>query len=122
MYGDQPINFTLISGTAIPRYHVVVATGTNYAAMATSKVGVLVGIAQNEPAANEHVTVCPTGRSRAIAGGAVSLGARVTTSTSGRVVAAASGDVILGYALEAAGADGDNIQVMVGALNDKMIA
>lgn len=119
MFGDQPLNFTLTAAVAVSRYHVVQASGAGYGGLATAKTQALVGIAQNEPAAGEAVTICPLGRSRAIAGGSVSLYARITSNTSGRVAACGSGDTAIGYALTNAGADGDNIEVMLVCGLDK---
>lgn len=121
MFGFQPINFTLVAAGAIPIYHVVQASGANYGGLATAATQALVGIAQQAPAAaGEFVSVCGLGDSRAYAGGTISLGARVTSSSSGRVIAAASGDVFIGYAAEA-GAAGDLIKVRVVANMDKMV-
>lgn len=123
MFGDQPLNFTMTAAGAIPRYAVVQGSGTATVGLATADTQNLLGIAQSEAAAaGEFVSICPLGRSRAVAGAAVSAYARITSNGSGRVVAAASGDVIIGYALEAAGADGDSIQVMLNAAMDKVVS
>lgn len=49
----------------------------------------------------------------AMAGAAVEAGKPLTTNASGKLVAAASGNFIIGYALNAAKADGDIISVQV---------
>ncbi len=122
MFGPQPINFTLQSAVAIPRYHIVVATGTNYCNLATATTGVNVGVSQNETNANEFVTIAPFGRSRIYCGSAVSLGNRITANLSGRAIAAGSGDTYIGIALEA-GVAGDYITCLLGtSIGDKVIA
>ena len=127
MFGNQDDNFTLVAAGAIPRYHVVQGSGTSgvsgVGGLATAKTQKLVGIALNETQnANEAVAVCPRGRCRAVAGGAITAYAQVTSTTSGRLAACGSGDTILGYALEAAAADGDIIQVFLSAAMDKTSA
>ena len=49
----------------------------------------------------------------AVAGAAVEAGKPLTTDANGKLVAAASGNFIIGYALDAAKADGDIISVQV---------
>lgn len=49
----------------------------------------------------------------AMAGGAVAAGASVAIGADGKLVAAASGNFVLGYAITAAKADGDIIQVQI---------
>lgn len=114
MYGDQPIVHTVVARATIPaRYVCVQGSGTDGGAMATAVTQNLLGIAQNEPLAGEHLSVCMLGMSRAVAGAAVAAWAEVTTNASGRLVTAASGDCVIGTALEAAAADGDLFKVLV---------
>ena len=121
-FGDQPINFTLVAAVATPRNHIVQVSGANFGGLATSKTQALVGIAMNEPAnAGEHLSVCPLGRAEVYCNSAVTLGARITSGASGRAIPAGSGDVIIGYALEAA-SPGDLFTALINASNDKMIA
>lgn len=49
----------------------------------------------------------------AMAGGEVKAGASVAIGANGKLVAAASGNFVLGYAITAAKADGDIIQVQI---------
>ena len=121
-YGYQPVNFTLVAANAIAQYHIVQASGTGYGGMATTDTQVLVGVAQQAVIADDSISVCPLGLSKVVAGASISLGARITSNASARAVAATSGDVILGYAREAATADGDVITAFIAAFNDKMIA
>lgn len=122
-YGFQPVNFTRVAITAVPQYHIAQASGGAInCGLATADTQVLLGVVQNVPLAGEHATICPLGRSKAIAGAAVTLGARITSNASGRAVAAGSGDAIIGYAIEAAAADGDVFEAFIAAIGDKMIA
>lgn len=120
-YGFQPINFTLVSVGAQKQYHIAQGSG-NYCSMASADTLALVGIVLNEPLNGEHASICPLGMCKVIAGASISAGARITSNGSGRAVAATSGDVIIGYAKDAAGADGDVISALISAFNDKMIA
>jgi hypothetical protein len=115
MFNHQPVNITLLAAATLPQQYLVVqGSSANYGGLATAVTQSLVGIAQNVPQAGEHLTVCPFGQSRAVAGAAVTAYAELTSNGSGRVIAAVSGDsCVIGYALEAAGADGDLIRVWV---------
>ena len=122
-YGYQPINFTLVAVTPIAQYHIVQSSGAaGNGGLATADTQVLMGVVQNPVLVEDHITVCPLGHSKLVAGAAISLGARLTSNASGRAVAAGSGDTVIGYAHEAAAADGDIIRAFIGANNDKMIA
>lgn len=60
-----------------------------------------------------QASIRSAGHSRAVASAAVAAGAPVQASGDGRVVAAASGDFVLGFALTAAAAANDQIEIMV---------
>lgn len=129
MFGDQPITFTLVANAAVTeRGTVVVQSGTSGRSMrgatATSAASgfMLVGVALNEPAAGEALSVAGFGLVRCVAGGAVAQGVRVTTNSVGRLTAAVSGDHFVGYAREAANANGDTFECFIAALGDRMQA
>lgn len=115
MFGDQTHNFTVVAAATLPQQYVaVIGSSANYGGLATAVTQNIIGIAQNVPQIGEFMTVCPFGQSRAIAGAAVTAYAELTTNGSGRVIAAVSGDsCVIGYALEAAGADGDLFKIWV---------
>jgi len=122
MFGDQPINYTLTAATAVSRYHIVQVSGAQYGGLATAVTQALVGVTQSEAAAaGDPLTICPLGRSKVVAGAAVTIGARVTTDASGRAIACTSGSVYVGVAIDAAAAAGDVFEVLVNATNDRML-
>lgn len=116
MYGDQPLNFTLIAAVATPQYRLVLGSGENYGGPAVSAAQMNVGVAQNSAAAGEHISVCPLGESRVYVNSAVTAYARITATASGGIapLAVASGDnqICNGFAMEA-GSPGDIIRVFV---------
>jgi hypothetical protein len=114
MYGDQPLNFTLIAGVATPQYRVVQASGQDYGGLATATTQVLLGIAQNSAAAGEHISVCALGESRCYVNSAITAYDYLTATASGGVATAVSGDNIIGRAMET-GAIGDIVRVFVNA-------
>lgn len=73
----------------------------------------LVGILLNKPQSGEAGSVAYLGTGRVVAGAAVSAGAHITNNSSGRAVAVASGGMACGRVLEAAGADGDVVDVVL---------
>lgn len=70
---------------------------------------------QNKPKpTGEQAALAIAGVSKVIAGGAIAQGAKVApTAANGKAQSAASGDRWFGIALEAAGADGDIITVLL---------
>ena len=61
-----------------------------------------IGVLINDPAADEAATVVVSGKVMVTSGGTIAAGAQIQTDASGDALTAASGDVVLGYALEAA--------------------
>lgn len=96
------------------RYHIMRLSGrlqTNQASDATGSS--VFGVLQNAPKQGEAATLAYRGMSKVVAGGAISVNAIVTTNGSGRAAAVASGQMAVGRALEASGADGDQISVLL---------
>lgn len=71
------------------------------------------GVLQNNPNSGEAATVAYLGASKVKAGAAITQFDNLTTNGSGKAVAAGSGDVVVGVALEAAGAEDDVISAML---------
>lgn len=61
-----------------------------------------IGVLLNDPASGEAATVAVSGKVMVTSGGTIAAGAQIQTDASGDALTAASGDVVLGYALEAA--------------------
>jgi hypothetical protein len=72
------------------------------------------GILQDAPDALGKVALVRiTGASKSVCGAAVAQGAEVMANAAGKFITATSGNNILGRALEAAGADGDIVAVLI---------
>jgi hypothetical protein len=87
------------------------ALTTNLASDATNS-GVL-GVLQNKPSTNEAATIAYQGLSKMRAGGAITAGVLITYNSSGKAAAVASGQMAIGRAIEAAGADEEVITVLL---------
>ena len=82
------------------------------ASLATARANI--GILQNDPKSGQRASVSTDGISIIVAGAAITVNDLVTTNSSGRAITKpASGTyVVMGRALEAAGADGDLISMV----------
>lgn len=65
-----------------------------------------IGVIQNNPPSGQATTVRIFGVTRAVYGGTVAAGARVTSNAAGRIVAATTGQQVIGIAL-VSGVTGD---------------
>ena len=97
----------------------VVATGTitqNQAMTAggavASAAGNAVGFANTGGATGARIPVTALGTALAVAGAAIALGAAVEVGSAGKVITRSAG-VTVGRAMSAAGADGDQIEILV---------
>ena len=89
------------------------ANRANRVSIAPTSISVL-GVMQNDPGIDEAMVIAYAGRSKVVAGGAITVNAIITPqSGTGRAVAVTSGDMAAGRALEAAGADGDVISALL---------
>ncbi len=91
------------------------SSGVARAALVAAATDDAVGVLQNAPdAAGREATIAFGGVSKVMAGAAITAGASLTADASGRVVATSQAtDVIVGKALESAGAAGDIIPVLL---------
>lgn len=71
------------------------------------------GILQDKPGSGESCSVQVDGISKAVAGAAIAKGDAVACDAAGKLKVAATGEYILGRALQAAGADGEVIAVLM---------
>lgn len=87
----------------------VTSTGVDLAGAATNA---LCGVIQNTPKSGEQADIRFLGTSKVVASGSISAGAWVTADSSGKATATTTDkDFVIGQALEAAGADGDIIEI-----------
>lgn len=68
---------------------------------------VCVGVTQSGAAVGAQAEVCIFGETKAIASGAITKGARLAPDAGGKVKVAAPGDLVIGVARSAAGANND---------------
>jgi len=61
-----------------------------------------VGVLLNDPASGNAATVVMSGKTLVKSGGTIAAGASVATNAAGLAVTAASGNIVMGYATEAA--------------------
>lgn len=99
------------------QYHIMRYTAANEVniashAAATALLGP-VGVLQTNPNSGQSGALAVSGEVKVIAGGSVSVNVLITNNSSGRATAAVSGDLVIGRALEAAGADGDHIRCLI---------
>lgn len=105
---------SLTADNAIGQYRVVKVTSTGVD-VATANGDAIVGVSQNGPAATEQCTFRFIGTTKCVASGAISAGNTVTATTGGKITADSTDTHgIVGRALEAAAADGDIIEVLLG--------
>lgn len=97
------------SDQQLSQYLVVDALGVAETTAGAGGIGIL----QNRPNTGETAKVGIVGVSKAIAGAAVTAGAQVTNDTNGKIVAAATGDIAIGWALQAAGAEDELLSVLI---------
>jgi hypothetical protein len=97
------------------QHHLVRLSGANLCNQASEAVNAgLIGVLQNKPKSGEFATVAYQGQSKVVAGAAITAGARITTNGSGRAVAtSALSQMVIGQALEAAGANGEVISALI---------
>jgi len=92
--------------------HFIVKTSSGTAALAGAG-DVAMGVLQNDPVSGEAASIMVAGVSRLVAGAVIAEGAQVAADANGKGRTATTGDIVLGIALEAAGADGDIIPLLL---------
>lgn len=114
-YSESPINITLAaSGTLATKQFYGVKVDTNSQVAVAGYNDNVIGVLQNNPdAAGKPCTITVGGVCKAIAGGTISPGDRVTVDTNGKFVSVSSVDAyILGTALTA-GASGSIFALLI---------
>jgi hypothetical protein len=116
--GVLDITFKAGADLSAQRYRAVVAgAGANEVSVAGANARAI-GFLQNEPLQNQAAAVRPLGTTIAVAGAAIAKDAAVKTDANGALVAVggeAAGTIVyvVGRALQAAGAAGDLIEVLI---------
>ena len=107
--------FKAAADLSAKQYHFVrvsAAQTVNQASEAVSQQNF--GVLINKPAAADAAAaVCYFGETPVVAGGSLTVNVLITTNGSGRAAAAGSGDTVMGRALTAAGANGEQIRALV---------
>ena len=105
---------TFAAGEAMPAaYHLVkLATADNTVDLCDTQGEAAIGVTQNDALIGEAVLVRYANTSKVVAGAAIAKGAQITAGADARAETAATGDIAFGIALEAAGADGEVIEVL----------
>lgn len=102
------------SGNLSAHQFKFVTIGASGAALNTTVGGIVDGVLQDKPtAAGEATQVAFSGVSKVVAGALVNKGAEVMSDANGKAVTATTGINVAGRALEAAGADGELIAVLL---------
>jgi hypothetical protein len=94
-------------GTITKGYGLKMGSAQNGALVSSVNGSAIAGVAGESCASGEAFLVIKDGVTKAIAGDAITLHAEVAVDSDARFIEAASGDVIVGIARSAAGADGD---------------
>lgn len=97
------------------QFHVVRVVSNNAVNVASqNSVMRALGVLQDTPsAAGRACRVGIDGETMVVAGAAITVGVPLSHNSSGRAIAATSGLCIIGYALEAAAADGDLVRALL---------
>lgn len=98
---------SIVASAAITAFRAVTAAGAQAGAAANS-----IGPAMNGAASSDAVPVVALGTAIGEAGAAVAVGALLETDSSGRYITRSAG-AIVGRALTAAGAAGDQIEMLI---------
>lgn len=97
------------------QFHVVRVVSNNAVNVASqNSVMRAVGVLQDTPnAAAKACRIAINGETLVVAGASYAAGVPLSHNSSGRAIAATSGLCIVGYSLEAAGADGDLVRMLL---------
>lgn len=113
-YENQVQSITLVAAADLSakQYRVVKIDSNGKAAMPDAD-DLGIGILQNNPGSGQPATVGYGGVSKALAGGTIAAGARVTSDANGALIAASTaGDAVVGVAITGA-ASGDIFPVLI---------
>lgn len=109
---------TLVAGEAMTdkQFYIVQLDASGNVEVGEGATDLLIGVLQNKPASGAAALYRFGGTSKVKAGGAVGVGAWVTSDTAGKGVATTTdGDIVIGRHIgQAAAADGDLMEVQLG--------
>ena len=96
------------------RYFIVQLDSSGDVEIGEGATDLLVGVLQNKPESGENAIYRFLGTTKVVASAAIAIGAWVTAASDGEAVTTTTDkDVIIGRALEAAGAAGDIIEIQL---------
>lgn len=102
------------------QYKAVVCDSNGRAALAGTQGVAIIGVLQDKPAAlGRAAEIMQNGITKWVAAAAIAAGATVTTNNAGKAITAVAGNIVAGIALEASGADGNVIAVLLGSTHVK---
>lgn len=107
---------TLVAGEDLSakQYYIVQLDASGDVEVGEGATDLLVGVLQNKPESGENAIYRFLGTTKVIASAAIAIGALVTTTNAGKAVTTTTDkDVVIGRALEAAGAAGDIIEIQL---------
>lgn len=106
--------FKAAADLSLSQYRFVEVTAAQTVNACNAITDVAVGVLQNDPnAAGLAAVVAIGGTTKVVAGAAIAAGARVAPTAVGKAQTAASTQFPIGIALDAAGADGDVIEILL---------
>lgn len=108
-----PLNFQ--ASGAITKGRFVKMTAAGIVEECDTAGEISLGVALETVASGERVDFVCIGVAEVEAGAAIAVGVDVATANDGQAVAAATGNTILGITLDAAGAAGDLVRVLLHA-------
>ena len=116
--GELDLTFEAGADLSEKQYFAVYLSADHTVSLCTTAHLNAIGVLQNEPKSGEAAVVRPIGAggtTKVKCGGAITIGKRVKVDTDGMVItestANATEQYCIGVALEAAGADGDIIEI-----------
>jgi hypothetical protein len=106
---NQYVATETVGAVALTQFRLVKVSGA--AVVAAADTDIVIGVVQSGAAIGATVGCVKFGETKAIASGVIGSGVRVCPDSAGRIKAAVTGDMVCGFSLEAAGADGDEISI-----------
>ena len=116
LIGTSPLSFKAGATVNINRF-VKLNTTAGEVIQGAAGTDIVIGVAALGGAAADNIPVQMAGKAKVTAGAAVALNAQVTSDATGRAVTVATGNTAAGLALQAAGAAGDVIEVLLATPN-----